>query len=88
LRAFVSRQTSAAFSDIVTRRTTCGSSPKGYPHAFTKTLFADRLARSGLLDMRAQAEIHTSLEDCRYYGAVEAERFTPRGEVGRYRFPP
>ena len=30
----------------------------------------------------------TSLEDCRYYVAVEAERFTPRGEVGRYRFPP
>jgi AraC family transcriptional regulator len=28
----------------------------------------------------------TSLEDCRYYVAVEAERFTPRGEVGRYRF--
>jgi len=30
----------------------------------------------------------TSLEDCRYYVAVEAERFTPRGEVGRHRFPP
>jgi AraC family transcriptional regulator len=30
----------------------------------------------------------TSLEDCRYYVAVEAERFTPRGEVGRCRFPP
>jgi AraC family transcriptional regulator len=30
----------------------------------------------------------TSLEDCRYYVAVEAERFSPRGEVGRYRFPP
>jgi AraC family transcriptional regulator len=30
----------------------------------------------------------TSLEDCRYYVAVEAERFTARGEVGRYRFPP
>jgi AraC family transcriptional regulator len=30
----------------------------------------------------------TSLEDCRYYVAVVAERFTPRGEVGRYRFPP
>jgi AraC family transcriptional regulator len=29
-----------------------------------------------------------SLEDCRYYVAVEAERFTPRGEVGRYEFPP
>jgi AraC family transcriptional regulator len=29
----------------------------------------------------------TSLEDCRYYVAVAAERFTPRGEVGRYRFP-
>jgi AraC family transcriptional regulator len=30
----------------------------------------------------------TALEDCRYYAAVEAERFTARGEVGRYRFPP
>jgi AraC family transcriptional regulator len=30
----------------------------------------------------------TSLEDCLYYVAVEAERFTPRGEVGRFRFPP
>jgi AraC family transcriptional regulator len=30
----------------------------------------------------------TSLEDCRYYAAVEAEWFTPRGEVGRYEFPP
>jgi AraC family transcriptional regulator len=30
----------------------------------------------------------TSLEDCRYYVAVEAERFTPHGEVGRCQFPP
>jgi AraC family transcriptional regulator len=30
----------------------------------------------------------TSLEDCRYHVAVEAERFVPRGEVGRFRFPP
>ena len=30
----------------------------------------------------------TSLEDCRYYVAVEAERFTPKGEVGRFKFPP
>jgi AraC family transcriptional regulator len=30
----------------------------------------------------------TSLENCRYYVAVEAEHFTPRGEVGRYQFPP
>jgi AraC family transcriptional regulator len=30
----------------------------------------------------------TSLENCRYYAAVEAERFTPHGEVGRYRFGP
>jgi AraC family transcriptional regulator len=30
----------------------------------------------------------TSLDDCRYYVAVEAERFTPKGEVGRHRFPP
>ncbi len=29
----------------------------------------------------------TSLEDCRYYVAVEAERFAPKGEVGRFRFP-
>ncbi len=30
----------------------------------------------------------TSLEDCQYHVAVEAERFAPRGEIGRYRFPP
>jgi AraC family transcriptional regulator len=30
----------------------------------------------------------TSLEDCRYYVAVEAERFQPTGEVVRSRFPP
>jgi AraC family transcriptional regulator len=30
----------------------------------------------------------TSLEDCRYYVAVEAEPFAPKGEVGRWRFPP
>jgi AraC family transcriptional regulator len=30
----------------------------------------------------------TSLEHCRYYVAVEAERFTPRGEVARRQFPP
>lgn len=30
----------------------------------------------------------TPLEDCHYYAAVEAEHFTPKGEVGRYRFPP
>ena len=30
----------------------------------------------------------TSLEDCRYHVAVEAERFTPKGEIGRFRFPP
>jgi AraC family transcriptional regulator len=30
----------------------------------------------------------TSLEDCHYYVAVEAERFVPRGEIGRFRFPP
>jgi AraC family transcriptional regulator len=29
----------------------------------------------------------TALEDCRYYIAVEAERFIPKGEVGRYVFP-
>ena len=29
----------------------------------------------------------TSLEDCRYHVAVEAERFTPKGEVGRFKFP-
>ncbi len=28
-----------------------------------------------------------SLEDCRYYVAVEAERFEPGGEIGRHRFP-
>jgi AraC family transcriptional regulator len=30
----------------------------------------------------------TSLADCRYYVAVEAEQFTPKGEVGRFEFPP
>jgi AraC family transcriptional regulator len=29
----------------------------------------------------------TALEDCRYHVAVEAERFTPKGEVGRFPFP-
>ena len=29
----------------------------------------------------------TPLEKCRYYAAVEAEKFTARGEIGRYRFP-
>ncbi|HYF15998.1 MAG TPA: AraC family transcriptional regulator [Phycisphaerales bacterium] len=29
----------------------------------------------------------TALDDCRYYVAVEADRFTPRGEIGRFRFP-
>jgi AraC family transcriptional regulator len=30
----------------------------------------------------------TALEDCLYHIAVEAEGFTPKGEVGRFRFPP
>ena len=30
----------------------------------------------------------TSLEDCRYHVAVEAEQFAARGEVGRFKFPP
>ncbi len=30
----------------------------------------------------------TSLEDCQYHVAVEAERFVPRGEIGQFRFPP
>jgi AraC family transcriptional regulator len=30
----------------------------------------------------------TALADCRYYVAVEAERFTAKGEVGRFEFPP
>jgi AraC family transcriptional regulator len=29
-----------------------------------------------------------SLEDCQYHVAVVAERFDPRGEIGRYKFPP
>lgn len=29
----------------------------------------------------------TSLDHCQYYVAVEAERFTPRGEIGRFHFP-
>ena len=30
----------------------------------------------------------TALADCRYHVAVEAERFVPSGEIGRFRFPP
>jgi AraC family transcriptional regulator len=30
----------------------------------------------------------TALKDCGYYIAVVAPSFTPRGEIGRYRFPP
>ncbi len=30
----------------------------------------------------------TSLADCRYYVAVEADGFTPKGVIGRYRFSP
>lgn len=30
----------------------------------------------------------TALEECQYHVAVEAERFTPKGEIGRFRFPP
>jgi len=29
----------------------------------------------------------TSLADCRYYVAVEAEAFTAKGEIGRFEFP-
>ncbi|MBS0196521.1 MAG: helix-turn-helix domain-containing protein [Planctomycetes bacterium] len=29
-----------------------------------------------------------SLQDCHYHVAVEAEEFTPQGEIGRFRFPP
>lgn len=29
-----------------------------------------------------------ALEFCTYYAAVEAPRFSPRGEIGRFRFPP
>jgi AraC family transcriptional regulator len=28
------------------------------------------------------------LDDCQYHVAVEAMRFTPKGEIGRFRFPP
>lgn len=30
----------------------------------------------------------TSLEDCQYYVAVESEPFNPRGEIGKFWFPP
>jgi AraC family transcriptional regulator len=30
----------------------------------------------------------TSLADCRYYVAVEAQLFTAKGEIGRFEFPP
>jgi hypothetical protein len=29
-----------------------------------------------------------ALKDCQYHVAVEAERFVPKAEVGRFRFPP
>lgn len=29
----------------------------------------------------------TSLDDCRYYIAVEADEFTAKGEIGKYKFP-
>jgi len=29
----------------------------------------------------------TALEECAYYAAVEADRFEPRGEIGRHSFP-
>jgi AraC family transcriptional regulator len=29
-----------------------------------------------------------ALVDCQYYAAVEAEHFVPKGEIGRFRFPP
>jgi AraC family transcriptional regulator len=29
----------------------------------------------------------TSLDECRYYVAVEADSFTPKGEIGRFQFP-
>jgi AraC family transcriptional regulator len=29
----------------------------------------------------------TSLDDCRYYVAVETDEFTARGEIGRFEFP-
>ncbi len=29
----------------------------------------------------------TPLEHCRYHVAVEADRFTPRGEIGKFKFP-
>jgi AraC family transcriptional regulator len=52
-----------------------------------------RAERSGVADGRwlgyqwDDPEV-TSLKECRYYVAVEAERFTPRGDVSRQRFPP
>src|SRR3954466_9254000 len=37
---------------------------------------------------RTSSNSGTSLADCRYYVAVETGRFTPKGEVGRFEFPP
>ena len=49
--------------------------------------------RNGVLDAQWlgyqwDRPVITALDDCRYYVAVEAASFTPKGEVARYRFPP
>jgi len=47
-----------------------------------------RLADNQWLGYQWEDPKVTALGDCAYYIAVVAERFEPRGEIGRYRFPP
>jgi len=48
----------------------------------------ERLADSQWLGYQWDNPEIASLDDCRYYVAVEAERFIAKGEIGRFRFPP
>jgi AraC family transcriptional regulator len=65
-----------------------GSGVIGAVQALVAWAERNRLADGQWLGYQWDDPEVTSLEDCRYYVAVEAERFTPKGEVGRYRFPP
>jgi AraC family transcriptional regulator len=48
----------------------------------------NRLAEGQWLGYQWDNPEITLLKDCRYFVAVEAERFAPKGEVGRCQFPP
>lgn len=49
---------------------------------------AHNLADNQWLGYQWESPEIVSLEDCRYYVAVDGEQFTPEGEIGRFRFPP